>query len=133
MIAPSCVFVKDEWTVGGRTLAQLFDRINATVGEHKRERKMRTLVVVDDLQSDIKRVKLGQSFENLVEVGRHDYATVFVLTQGMFKAGGAGPTVRENVAVTLVLDSDNKFHKKVLKCESVSACVQLLCCSCFCC
>ena len=83
------MFVKDEWTVGGRTLAQLFDRINATVGEHKRERKMRTLVVVDDLQSDIKRGKLGQSFENLVEVGRHDYATVFVLTQGMFKAGGA--------------------------------------------
>ena len=66
---------------------------------------------------------MGQSFENLVEVGRHDYATVFVLTQGMFKAGGARPTVRENVAVTLVFDSDRKFYKKVLKCESVGTCV----------
>ena len=129
MIPSICVFFKDDWTTGGRTLALLFDRINATVSEHKRERQMRTIVIVDDLQSDIKRGKLGQSFENLVEVGRHDYATVFVLTlgvltQGVFKAGGAGPTVRENVAVTVVFGS--AFIQQVLKCESVSCNARLV-------
>ena len=89
MTSSICVFFKDDWTTGGRTLALLFDRINATVSEHKTARQMRTIVIVDDLQSDIKRGKLGQSFENLVEVGRHDYASlsVFVLTLGVLTQG----------------------------------------------
>ena len=124
MIPSIYVFSKDDWTTGGRTLAQLFDRINATGNEHKRERQMRTIVTVNDLQSEIKRRKLGQSFENVVEVGRHDYATVFVVTQGVFKAGGAGSTVRENVAVTVVFGS--AFIQQVLKCESVSCNARLV-------
>ncbi len=44
--------------------------------------------------------------------------SVFVLTLGVFKAGGAGPAVRENVAVTVVFGS--AFIQQVLKCESVS-------------
>jgi hypothetical protein len=65
----------------------LFARIVATTKQHK-DRGLSSIVVVDDMMAEIKSGAVGTSFTELVVNGRHNYTTVWVLTQGIFSSGG---------------------------------------------
>ena len=76
-VDPRCVIFADELD---KPLPELFADILATAHEHKRH-GMSTLVVVDDLLSDIQSGAVGDAFKDMFIAGRHSHLTVWVLGQ----------------------------------------------------
>ena len=73
----------------GPNLALLFSRIATTVKFHASKGR-ESIVVVDDLMAEIMSGDVGGGFIELITNGRHAHTAVWVLTQGIFKSGGAG-------------------------------------------
>jgi hypothetical protein len=73
-----------------RSLPQLFANIMTTASENRKRGKS-TLVIIDDLLSEIQSGLVGNEFTSMFIGGRHSYLTVWVLSQYMIKGeGGAG-------------------------------------------
>ena len=101
IIDEKCVFLKEQYP----DLKLLLRRVMKTVEGH-RARKMSSLIVVDDLMGDLYKGNMGQELIDLMTQGRHAFATVWLLTQGLLKGGALGPVLRQNFRATIVLSSE---------------------------
>ena len=70
-------------------LKELFNDLVKAV-EHHKSKGIMSLIIIDDLYNEIQHGKLGDGLVKMMEAGRHMWTTVWIITQGMFKAGGAG-------------------------------------------
>ncbi|MDF1853364.1 MAG: hypothetical protein P1U85_21180 [Verrucomicrobiales bacterium] len=84
IIDEKCVFLKK-----GKDLKTLLQQILDTVREHY-TRGMSSLIVVDDLMTEIYNGGIGKELIELMTQGRHAYASVWLLTQGLLKGGQLG-------------------------------------------
>ena len=89
LIDERCVILVEDHINQPNGLKELFNNLVKAV-EYHRSKGIVSLIVIDDLLNEIQGGKLGDGLVKLITAGRHMWTTVWIITQGLFKAGGGG-------------------------------------------